>query len=160
MYGHLPGRIGGVGDAGAGGGDDVRDAASQIASRAPDPSTPPPRARRACTGVHDPTHLVATSEGYLAVFGSGQGVCGESIVIKYMAPGSNEWVQKAPLLDGCGAELSPSFLQLLGFTSLYFRRRGVMRASSGVGQVAVYKGRPKQLRGLIQADWAGIIVPG
>ena len=57
----------------------------------------------ACASVHDPTHVVATSDGHLAVFGSGQGRCGESIVVKYMAPGSNAWVRKAPLIY-CGSE--------------------------------------------------------
>ena len=57
----------------------------------------------ACASVHDPTHVVATRDGHLAVFGSGQGRCGESIVVKYMAPGSNAWVRKAPLID-CGSE--------------------------------------------------------
>ena len=65
----------------------------------------------ACAGIHDPTHLVATSNGHLAVFASGQGVCGESIVVKYMAPGSNKWVQKAPLFDGCARSDAPAWMR-------------------------------------------------
>ena len=63
----------------------------------------------ACAGIHDPTHLVGTQDGHLAVFGSGQGVCGAPLVVKYMAPGTNAWVEKAPMYGGCSASFGPAW---------------------------------------------------
>jgi len=45
------------------------------------------------------------------VFGSGQGVCGNTgIMYKYMVPGTNTWVAGPQMYGGCGAEQQPDWI--------------------------------------------------
>jgi len=64
------------------------------------------------SSIHDPTHLIHTKEGYLLVFGSGQGVCGSSrgIMTKVMDPGTNVWKAGPQLFGGCGAAARPKWI--------------------------------------------------
>ena len=61
--------------------------------------------------VHDPSNLIYTDDGYLVVFGSGRGFCGQlGITYKYMEPGSTTWLTGPQLFGGCGASAQPDWI--------------------------------------------------
>lgn len=68
--------------------------------------------------IHDPTKIVATDDGYLVVFGSGQRTCGRrGLQTIYVKPGETTWREGGQMFGSCqDANVWPSWLSLNGDT--------------------------------------------
>ena len=54
--------------------------------------------------IHNPSNLIYTDDGFLVVFGSGRGFCGQlGITYKFMEPGTSTWKTGPQLFGGCDA---------------------------------------------------------
>ena len=61
--------------------------------------------------MHDPSNLIYTDDGYLVVFGSGRGFCGQlGITYKFMEPGTRSWKTGPQLFGGCDASAQPDWI--------------------------------------------------